>query len=242
MTFDKAATTPLFEQLATAIASDINAGVYAAGDMIPSERELSERYGISRVTVRRAIERLVQRGVLTKRQGKGTFVDSIHLERQITQTPEVLTFDQMCRDIGRTPGTKVLGVDRMPARDRERRFLRLEEGSDVLWVHRLRSADGIPVMYENSIFPVEGFEFLINEVWDEPSIFSLVERRLGCSACDHTQSTLRVLKADAALARVLAVPVGEPLFLENVNFVDGQGEPLFIAHNYVVGTAMVFDF
>lgn len=234
--------TPLFQQLADTIAAEIDSGSYRPGDMIPSERELSERYSISRVTVRRAIVDLVDRGVLVKRQGKGTFVNTGHLERQITQTAELLTFVEMCRNAGKMPGTHVLGVDRVKADAQDACFLGLPEGCELLRVRRIRTADHVPVMFECSLFPVEGFEFLSEEVMRQPSILSLVEDKAGRKVGGHAQCSLRIVKATSEMGRYLSVPTGEPLFLETVNFIDEDGLPLFVAKDYVVGSLMVFDF
>lgn len=233
---------PLFEQLVADIIADIDEGVYAPGHAIPSERELAERYSVSRVTVRRAIQDLVKRGVLIKRQGKGTFVAAIHLERQITQTPELLTFEQMCRDIGKTAGTRVIGVDRVKGTSKDLAFLALKPGDELLRVQRVRLADQVPVMYENSYFPAEDFGFMTESVMRNPSILSSITEHTGRSASGHRSCSLRIAKASLEIARYLEVSVGEPLFLETVQFVDEKDEPLFIAKNYVVGSSMVFDF
>ena len=73
---DGKAAIPLYQQVIDIIKNEINSGAYKAGARIPNEFELAERYKVGRVTVRRAIEELVQQGYLTKRQGKGTFVNA----------------------------------------------------------------------------------------------------------------------------------------------------------------------
>ena len=70
---DGKAAIPLYQQVIDIIKNEINSGAYKAGARIPNEFELAESYKVGRVTVRRAIEELVQQGYLTKRQGKGTF-------------------------------------------------------------------------------------------------------------------------------------------------------------------------
>ncbi|MEE1274075.1 MAG: GntR family transcriptional regulator [Olegusella sp.] len=71
---DEESLTPLYQQVMEKIKRGIESGAYATGEKIPSEAELSEMYSVSRITVRRAVEELVEQGLLTKRQGKGTYV------------------------------------------------------------------------------------------------------------------------------------------------------------------------
>ena len=89
---DGKAAIPLYQQVIDIIKNEINSGAYKAGARIPNEFELAESYKVGRVTVRRAIEELVQQGYLTKRQGKGTFVNAPKLKRKIRQKDDVRVF------------------------------------------------------------------------------------------------------------------------------------------------------
>lgn len=86
---DGKAAIPLYQQVIDIIKNEISSGAYKAGARIPNEFELAESYKVGRVTVRRAIEELVQQGYLTKRQGKGTFVNAPKLKRKIRQKDDV---------------------------------------------------------------------------------------------------------------------------------------------------------
>ena len=87
---------PLYQQLLEDIKADINDGKYSTGDKIPSELELADVYGVSRITVRRAVAELCNEGYLVKRQGKGTFVDLPKINRKIPQDAKVLSFSKAC--------------------------------------------------------------------------------------------------------------------------------------------------
>lgn len=89
---DGKAAIPLYQQVIDIIKNDINSGTYKAGARIPNEFELAESYKVGRVTVRRAIEELVQQGYLTKQQGRGTFVNAPKLKRKIRQKDDVQSF------------------------------------------------------------------------------------------------------------------------------------------------------
>lgn len=232
---------PLFKQVENLIRGEIERGVYAPGDSVPSERELADHYQISRVTVRHAIQNLVERGFLTKVQGKGTFVSPVHLERQITQSAENFTFVEMCEAEGKNPSTRFISVSEVKGTASERNFLRTKDTS-LICVQRVRLADGVPVMLENSLFPKTGFEFLLDKAESSPTIFGLVENEAGRKVGGHARRTLRSARADQPTSELLHIPVGEPLFLETVNFLDTDDEPLMIGEDFFVGSLMEFDF
>ena len=92
---DGKAAIPLYQQVIDIIKNEINSGAYKAGARIPNEFELAESYKVGRVTVRRAIEELVQQGYLTKRQGKGTFVKSVDLGLFMKPMLQLVDFDEI---------------------------------------------------------------------------------------------------------------------------------------------------
>ena len=95
---------PLYRQLMARIRDDVSSGVYPPESQIPSEQEMCARYGVSRVTVRRAISELTDEGILRKQQGKGTFVCTPKLCRDLR---DINSFHECCRMQGVTPGTRL---------------------------------------------------------------------------------------------------------------------------------------
>lgn len=91
---------PLYRQLMARIRDDVSSGVYPAESQIPSEQEMCAHYGVSRVTVRRAISELTDEGILRKQQGKGTFVCTPKLCRDLR---DINSFHECCRMQGVTP-------------------------------------------------------------------------------------------------------------------------------------------
>ena len=100
--------TPLYQQVLEDIKAEISSGTYASGQRIPSEAELSQLYSVSRVTVRRAIEELVGEGYLTKRQGKGTYVNQRKMTRKIRQCSTIESFTDVCAEMGMKAGAHVI--------------------------------------------------------------------------------------------------------------------------------------
>jgi GntR family transcriptional regulator len=119
------------------------------GDAVPSERALTERFGVSRMTVRQALESLVSDGVLQREQGRGTFVAPSRIDFEMRLT----TFAEDARRRGLTPGTRVLAAATVPATPRVAEVLAVKEGDPVHRVERLRTADGEPMSVEVSWIP-----------------------------------------------------------------------------------------
>src|SRR5579884_2027130 len=136
---------PRYYQLKEIMREKIRSGEWKPGDLIPSERELGETYGISRMTARQAITELVNEGVFYREQGKGTFVT----RNKITQ--QLMTLTGFTEDIsarGQHPSTKVLsaGMDVADAETAER--LRIQPNDPIFCLQRLRLADGEPLARE----------------------------------------------------------------------------------------------
>ena len=103
MSLDNTISTPLFQQLAATLRAAIDAGEYPPGSRLPTENELCERYSVSRVTVRKALDELSQGEFLVRKPGKGTFVAEKKIQRKLDG---VLSYTNMCHMMGYQPGAK----------------------------------------------------------------------------------------------------------------------------------------
>ena len=231
--------TPLYRQVLEDIKAGISSGTYAPGNRIPSEAELSELYDVSRVTVRRAIEELVGEGYLTKRQGKGTYVNQRKLARKICRTGNAQSFADSCADMGATPSTIVLERRVAQAHGDERSFF----GPDcdkLVYLSLLYTADGVPIMEEHSLFAYDTCAFLLDEDLSASSFFEIVERHPGKAPADYPQRTIETGSASVAMADELEVSAGDPLMLEHIHYLDQSGAPLCASTRYVVGARALF--
>ena len=140
---------PLYKQLISIIKNDIRSGVYKTGDKIPSETELCQRYQVSRITVRNAINELVEEELLFKTQGKGTFVAEPKYVRPLNKS---LNFTNQCRQIGRKPSSKVISVEQMPATDNLAEMIGVKPQETIIKITRVRYADDLAVMLETTYF------------------------------------------------------------------------------------------
>ncbi len=136
---------PLYFQLQEVLRRKIAAGDYAPGELIPTEKELQEQYGVSRITVRNAMNGLVFEDLLVKKQGYGTIVAK---PRIVEDFASLLSFTEKMKGQGLSPEsfeTRVLKVERISASQRIRDHLALSGEDAVIYVKRLRLLNGEPI-------------------------------------------------------------------------------------------------
>src|SRR5690348_5357562 len=151
---------PRYYQLKEIMREKIRSGEWQPGDLIPSERELGEQYGISRMTARQAITELVNEGLFYREQAKGTFVSRHKITQQLIR---LTGFTADIRGHGQRPGTEVLSARMVPADETtaDRRSIKL--GLLVCRLNRLRLTDEEPLALEVSHISVIGCEKLLEE-------------------------------------------------------------------------------
>jgi GntR family transcriptional regulator len=177
------------------------------GAAIPSERELMTSYGLSRATVRKAIESLISGGLLERVQGKGTFVAQPRLESQL----HLASFSQDMRRRGLTPSTRMLSLDcERPPHD-VARALGMRTTALAWRLQRVRLADDRPVAVEDGWYPRSLFSDL--DTHDlSGSLYSVFAETYGL-AIDSAEQTLWGESTDAPLARLLDAPLHTPLLV-----------------------------
>ena len=168
---------PLYCKLAESIEEKINEGIWKQGSRIPSERELSMMYGMSRITVRNAIDELARQGKLEKVQGKGTFV----LSKSIIQNlGNVYSFSREMEKQGKISSTKLLSRELLKADRKLSDRLGINEGERIIYIERLRCADGcIPIMIERTYFVFETYDFILNIDLEKESLYKSLENDYG---------------------------------------------------------------
>jgi GntR family transcriptional regulator len=141
---DADASQPLYQQLQRALRDAIESEFLAADDALPSERQLAADLGVSRITVRKAIDGLAEEGLLVSRQGSGNFVSS-RIDKNFAK---LTSFSEDMRSRGRTPRTEWLKRTVGTVSPEEALKLALSPGSTVYRFHRLRFADNAPMALE----------------------------------------------------------------------------------------------
>ncbi len=188
------APDPLYIQLRDTLEAEIRAGRYAAHQRLPSERELSAKFGVSRMTARQALLEMARNGAIYTRAGKGTFV----AEPKIDQQLQALTgFSQEVRARGGRPASRVLDAYvGLPSPDVAVQ-LRLSSGSDeVICLSRLRLADGLPLAIETAYLPLSLCPNLLEHDFTAESLYAVLEQDYG----------LRLTQAEQTIEAALASP------------------------------------
>jgi GntR family transcriptional regulator len=210
---------PLYAQVEAVLATNISEGTFPAGSRIPSEESLIERFGVSRTTIRKTIQNLVDHGLLEIRRGTGTFVSQPRITQELT---ELTGFVEDMHIAGRRPTARVLGTQVVPATDKVARQLELTAGTLVVRIERVRLADGVPLSYDETYLPRDvGEKVLQHDLAVEP-IFSLIEQKYGIPLVE-ADYCLEAISADADIARALGINVGAPIFrIERTSFRQGD--------------------
>ena len=171
-------------------------------DLLPSERELAEIYGVSRTTVRLAMQELEHLGFIYKKHGKGTFVSSI--SDSILNLTGAYSFTEQMQALGKEPKTVILDFLVVDSNKYFSENLGIHKGSKIIKVKRLRLADGEPMMLERTYLPFKKFESLTSEMLEQKPMYDLfldVYKERIKSAEEEFYASI-VNSKDAALLKV----------------------------------------
>ena len=197
---------PIYLEIRSYMIKQIENGFLVPGDRIPSERELVDLFKVSRMTVRHAIDQLVNDGVLVRMVGKGTYVSS---ERLATQLNVLNSFSEDIIATGHKPSAKLLSVERIQISDTISNLLSIDCGHDVIKVERLRLVDDLEMALTTSFFPVSR-ALPIEEIdFNATSIYGQIES-LGLRI-EKASETVSAEAADKRIAGFLRVKENAPL-------------------------------
>jgi DNA-binding GntR family transcriptional regulator len=177
------------------------------GSPLPSERELAERFGVARMTVRAQIERMAHRRLVYRQQGRGTFV----AERRLAHTEHLTSFTEDMQARGLTAGARPQGVETVRASRTLAARMEIPFGSKVVQVRRVRTADGVPMAVEQAHLPAARFPGLAEVDLTTHSLYAVLADRYGVEVTDAVQRVTAAL-VDAETSVLLETPVGEPAF------------------------------
>jgi len=191
--------TPKYAQLRRMLL-DLIDGELALDQALPSERDIAERHGVARMTVRQAVDQLVTEGRVYKVPGKGAFVARPRLVMPLTLT----SFTQDMRERGLRPGSVEIARRVQPADDELAGLLRVAPGEPVHVLERLRLADGEPLAVERSHLVARRTPGLLDDPLGDRSLYNVLEQRYGLVVDGGEQSICAGLATaeDAALLQV----------------------------------------
>jgi GntR family transcriptional regulator len=200
---------------------------------LPSDAQLCEEFGVSRMTARGAMQRLVQEGLVYREPGRGTFVAPASANRTASH---ILSFSDEMRRRGATPSSTVVERMRRPATPDESRKLGTD---DVFVLRRVREADGAPVALETAMFPAELVGDLLSGDIEQVSVFATLARAGLVPTAGR--AAIGAESASAEDAKLLGVKRGEPLLVERRLIHDERGVPLELTESRYVGSRYGLD-
>lgn len=220
---DLRSTLPLYVQLAQRLAQCIRDGLFKPHEALPSERVLAQGLALSRVTARKAIDRLAEQDLIVRKRGSGNYI-APRLEQPLAR---LTSFSQELRQRGFEPSSRWLRRACTAAAADEQLSLGLSPGARVARLERLRLADGTVMAYEISVLPES---VLPDPLQVQGSLYDHLGT-LGKAPARALQH-IRALNADARCAELLGVPDGHALLhITRIGYLD-SGSPVELTHSF----------
>jgi GntR family histidine utilization transcriptional repressor len=208
---------PQYQLIRNALVSRIRSGALQPGDRVESENELGAHYGVSRLTVQRAIRELVSEGMLRRVQGSGTFVSTTAPGFPLVEVRDLV---EEIRSRGGSPHTEVLVQRRILPSAADRALMELAEGSAVFHAALLMSSDGVPVALEDRQALPEVYPDFLEQDFTITSIFTYFAAR---SVLEDIENVVRAIQPDRRVAQLLEIGDHEPCILvERRNWFRGR--------------------
>lgn len=212
---------PLYAQVEEVIRRRLIDNYWKPGDVLPSEFELARELSVSQGTVRKALNDMVAENLLERRQGRGTFV-SEYTERRAL----FLYFNLIGRDGERAmPVSRVLACEHRAATERERDRLKLDAGSHVITLHRVRSLEDNPAIVERLTLPQELFPSLGEDTKLPENLYRFYQGEFGITVA-KADETVRAVAADPLEAQLLSILPDAPLLEIDRVAVTIDGRPV----------------
>lgn len=222
--------TPRFERIAGILESRVSSGTYSPNQKLPSEYDLADEFGVSRLTVRRAIETLVERQVLVKAPGRGTYVMK-RIDKVESGRGGLQGFTEAARFYGRPTWTEVLEythLDQVPTEVIGSLASSPDDHPQVDKLVRRRLWDKDPMTLEHLYLRRELLEGRTEEEL-RGSLFHIIETRTPIA---YSHQRVEAIKVDRTMSKLLQVPLGDPLFKVEAITYSADARPLLLDTSY----------
>lgn len=231
--------TPLYQQIVDTIKKQIASGEYQPGQPLPSEAKLCETFGVSRITVRNAIQNLVDEGLLVKRHGKGTFVRE---KRNTADLFRFKGFTTICRESNISVFSHVLCLRKERPTSKQIQELNLSSDDFVVYLKRLRFANEHPVVIEHVYLPYKTYSFLLDKNLENQSLYKVIMDETGLNPEEYCYNNmeLETCAASPEEAEYLQIPTGSPLFVLKETIYTDDGIPVHHTKQLMVGNTFKF--
>ena len=227
---------PMYKQLSNILNEQISSGALKPGDRLPSESELIETFGVSRITVRVALSELVEEGLLVRSRGKGTFVN---FPKSNYPANDTVGFSHSCRMEGKIPATKVLNIELVYPTNKHMEFFWVNDTDKIICTRRLRFVDNKPSVIEINHYSPQ-LTFILNENL-EGSLYELFQNKHNIILTTHHRS-LEVCHPTKEEIHLLNLSKNTLLLLFKDYIKDSTGNPMFVSKQLYNTEHMKFYF
>lgn len=211
----------LYAQIARQIEQEIG-NLYAPGDGLPSEMDLALRFGVNRHTLRRAIDELIDAGMLERRHGRGVFVTDAPLDYQVAAGSR---FTETLSAQGFTTDSRVVRNQIIPANERVAQRLNLNVTDAVLWLETLRIVDARPFCVISHFIPADVFPE-VGARYHGGSLHRFLAETYGC-VLRRTESLVTAVMPQGDDASLLSMPQNRPVLrVKSINVDERNGTPV----------------
>ncbi|MDP3446944.1 MAG: GntR family transcriptional regulator [Eubacteriales bacterium] len=229
---------PIFRQIIERINAGIDSGEFARGDAIPSEPELCRQFSTTRMTVRRAIDALVNEGKLFRVQGKGTFVSHFELDK----TYQKLGFTSNMLSLGVHPSSMVILAGPCEAGEEVLSSLEMAEDEPVFCLQRIRMADESPIAIERVWISLKRFPRLPEFDFSQRSLYEVLHQESGLDLANgYSRQRINAVSVSGEDAQALFhAKKGVALRIRNVDY-DKAHRPFAMADTLYHGGKYTLD-
>ncbi len=211
--------TPIYEQIYQNLKTKIDNTEFLAGEAFPSERELAENFGVSRMTVRQALNTLKNEGLIYHERGIGAFVAKRKLD---VHTRNLVGFTEEMKERGLQPSSKLLLAKIESAEAETAQELGIEIGDEVFHLQRLRLADDSPMAFEDAYLPAVRYPNLDKFSLEKVSLYEILEKEYGVRML-YAEEILEAMAVTKEIGHALAIKKNSPvLMVHRVVFSDAN--------------------
>ncbi|HLQ40317.1 MAG TPA: GntR family transcriptional regulator [Tetragenococcus sp.] len=228
-------TLPVYLQIHDKVKEKIEAGFWQIGDRLPSERELAEDFGVSRMTLRQAIQTLADEGIIERKIGSGTYVARRKVQEKMSGTT---SFTEIMLSQGRKPSSKAVSYFFTHPSSSEMEKLRLSSDEAILRMERVRLADNVPICFEVASIPEKIIrDFNKKEI--STSLYRTLEEK-GKRKIGGANQTISAIVASEKKAEYLNIKKGDAILLmRQISYFD-DGTPFEYVRSQYVGNRFEF--
>lgn len=227
---------PVWKEIYGTLRREIADSTYRTGDKLPTEKEMSERFGVNRHTVRRALAELTNEGAIYVRRGSGAYVAEGVIDYRLGGS---VKFSRNIADLGRAPAHRLIRAEHRTADERIARHLNLRAGEPIVAMETVAEADGLPICFAERWFPGARFANIAQDFKETGSISAALERY---GVTDYRRAWTRV--SARAPSRVVAghlrQPEAHPVMRAETLNLDMAGQPIEYALSYWAGGRVQF--